>query len=52
MESDKDNTLIIKLKFRLCWLKGFPELTSHSEFVSFFKEKPQKSEEISEAAQF
>lgn len=31
MESDNDNTLITKLKFRLCWLKAFPELTSYSE---------------------
>lgn len=52
MESGNDNTLITKLNFRLCWLKGFPELTSHSEFDAFFKEKPQKSEETSEAAQF
>jgi len=43
MESDNDNTLITKLKFRLWWLKHFPELTSHSELVSFFKEKPEKS---------
>lgn len=32
LESDNDNTLITTLKFRLCWLKSFPELTSHSEF--------------------
>lgn len=52
MESDNDNTLITKLKFRQCCLKGFPELTSHSELISFLKEKPQKPEETSEAVQF
>lgn len=52
MESDIDNTLTAKLKFRIWWLKGFTELTSHSEFTSLSKEKTQMSEETSEATQF